>query len=195
MKKLLALIAVFLIIPISAYADMSKAKFNSWSSNVYKLSYEQLIELESIIAKRLTKEFGSSNNFALSYLPLSSLIELKEKVNAAILENDELKEVTVPEGTWIVGKDIPAGHWSLRAANSLSVFNVSAFDHADEAGKGPQNVSFYWSQIICGSDYASLTDYDFSTMADITLKEGWYFKTEGSVIFTPYIGHPDFGFN
>ncbi len=194
MKKLLALMAVLLLIPISAYAGISKAKFNSWSSNVYKLSYEQLIELESMVTKRLKSEFDFSYNRVLSDLSLSELIELKEKVNAAILENDEIKEVTVPEGTWIVGKDIPAGHWTIRPVNDFDYFYVSVFDAADETGKGPKNAGIYWSSELKGPNYALPYGIECPKEVDIDLKEGWYFKTGGVVIFSPYIGHPDFGF-
>lgn len=135
-----------------------------------------------------------ADGFDLSGLSYDDLVSLREQLNLAIWNSSEWQEVTVPEGTWIVGVDIPAGHWTIRPAHK-EYFYVSAFDRADEAGKGPKDCTFSWSQDLQGPGYVSPFGDVCPSETDIVLQDGWYFKTGGSVIFTPYAGHADFGFN
>ena len=130
----------------------------------------------------------------LSAFSFGDLVALRERLNIAIWNCQEWQEVTVPEGTWIVGVDIPAGHWTIRTQKARAYFFVSVFDRADETGKGPQKAKIHWQQDICGREYPYSYSDDVPFETDILLKEGWYFKTNGTVIFSPYTGHADFGF-
>lgn len=49
----------------------------------------------------------------LSAMSFDELKALQIALNNEIVSRPEWKEVTVPGGTWIVGKDIPAGSYSL----------------------------------------------------------------------------------
>ena len=49
----------------------------------------------------------------LASMSFDELRSLQIALNEEIVTRPEWKEVTVPGGTWIVGKDIPAGSYSL----------------------------------------------------------------------------------
>ena len=49
----------------------------------------------------------------LSGLSYDELVQLRDKINLAIWNSEEWQEVTVPIGVWVVGEDIPVGHWSI----------------------------------------------------------------------------------
>ena len=130
----------------------------------------------------------------LSGLSYEELVELKDKINLAMWESEEWQEVTVPEGVWVVGEDIPAGHWTIRVAAERDYFYVSVFDEADDLGLNPTNhCTVYEDWDIASPGYSSYGDI-IPEEVDIDMQEGWYFKAGGAVIFTPYTGKPDLGF-
>ena len=50
----------------------------------------------------------------LSSMTIDELRQLQNEINAEIRSRPEWKEVTIPSGTWIVGKDIPAGEYCIK---------------------------------------------------------------------------------
>ena len=50
----------------------------------------------------------------LSGMTYDELVALKDQINLAIWNSEEWQEVTVPQGRWIVGEDIPAGTWVIK---------------------------------------------------------------------------------
>lgn len=129
----------------------------------------------------------------LSGMSFDELVALREQLNLAIWNCKEWQEVTVPEGIWIVGEDIPAGHWSIRVAAKQDYFFVSTFDKLNEIEKRPAHGARYVDQDIASPGYSAFgAIYPEST--DLILEDGWYFKCGGACIFTPYAGKPDLGF-
>lgn len=130
----------------------------------------------------------------LSGMSFDELVELKNKINLALWQCEEWQEVTVPAGTYQIGVDIPAGHWSLRTvAEQHEIFNVYYFDTLDVTGTTPGYGS--------NSAFLKLSSPGFSAFGesnpefiDIDMKDGWYLYLGGAVIFTPYTGKPDLGF-
>lgn len=53
----------------------------------------------------------------LSAMSFDDLITLRDAVNAEIKSRPEWKQVVVPVGEWIIGVDIPAGYYSISAAD------------------------------------------------------------------------------
>ena len=126
-------------------------------------------------------------------LSYDELVQLKDQINIAMWNSQEWQEVNVPEGVWLVGEDIPAGHWTIRAAHEMGYLYVSVFDKLDEFGKGPAHGAFYWDQDIRGEKI----DNKFlmcPTETDVELTDGLYINVSGDTIFTPYSGKPDLGF-
>ena len=130
----------------------------------------------------------------LSGMTYQELINLKERINLAIWECQEWQEVTVPQGLWEVGKDIPAGHWTVRAEDGW--FTKVAFgDTLDSTKTGIKITTYFASELIYSPSYE-----DFDKAKDISefsfnVKKGDYIKIDfGSAVFTPYTGKPDLGF-
>ena len=135
---------------------------------------------------------AAAEDIDLSGLSFDQLVDLRERLNLAIWNCQEWQEVTVPEGIWIVGQDIPAGHWSIRVASDRDYFYISYFDTLDENGLSVGHGYLYQAD-IASPGWSAFGDKT-QDVRDIDMKEGWYFKNNGAVIFTPYSGKPDLGF-
>lgn len=129
----------------------------------------------------------------LDGLSFDELVTLREKINLAIWNCQEWQEVSVPAGTYVVGQDIPAGHWSIRVAAEQDILNVSYFDMIDEIGKGPARGCNHIIETIASPGFSAFGDINAETF-DIDAKEGWYIKVTKAVIFSPFTGKPDLGF-
>lgn len=130
----------------------------------------------------------------LSGLSFEQLVALREQLNLAIWNSLEWQEVTVPEGLWVVGKDIPAGHWSIRPAHSKDYLYISCCSAMDEITWTPIPGSQLRQQDLQSPDYKSPFGDVCPESTDMILGEGWYFKCTGDVIFSPFTGKPDLGF-
>lgn len=49
----------------------------------------------------------------LSGMSYDELVELRGRIDKAIVDNGEYKEVNLPQGTYTFGEDIPAGKWTF----------------------------------------------------------------------------------
>lgn len=137
----------------------------------------------------------------LSGMSFDELVALKDQINMAIWQSQDWQEVTVPQGLWVVGEDIPAGMWTVKCADfSLDDFmmgsvSIEIGDSLTESG-GINLSARYDSKNIynpnaSGYDEGKITEYTFD------LKDGDYvlIHTSGNqAIFTPYAGKPSLGF-
>ena len=129
----------------------------------------------------------------LSGMSFDELLQLRDRLNIAIWNSQEWPEVTVPAGVWIIGQDIPAGHWSIRVAGDCDVILVSYFDKLDDAGLSVGSGAYLFHQTIATPGLSGFGEVNAETV-DIDMQDGWFFKCDGAVIFTPYAGKPDLGF-
>lgn len=129
----------------------------------------------------------------LSGMSFEELVALRDQLNLAIWNSQDWQEVTVPEGIWVVGQDIPAGHWSIRVAAEKDYFYISCFDALNELEKRPASGARLVQQEIASPGYSAFGEITPES-ADLILEDGWFFKCNGAVIFTPYTGKPDLGF-
>ena len=136
--------------------------------------------------------FATDLEIDLSNMSFDQLVALREQVNLAIWNSQEWQEVTVPEGIYKIGIDIPVGHWSIRVASKVDYFYISYFDKIDDIGKGPARGAQYYSEEIASPGYSKLTNYN--DIVDFDLQDGWFLKIGGQAIFTPYTGKPDLDF-
>ena len=127
----------------------------------------------------------------LSGMSFDELVALRDQLNLAIWNSQEWQEVTVPAGVWIVGQDIPAGHWVIRPAPDTYI-SVVYCDRLDEYGKAPAVGWRGWSGTLTAKD-KGLTVNEPQEV-DLDMVDGMYFINRGTVIFTPYSGKPDLGF-
>lgn len=102
----------------------------------------------------------------------------------------EVKKVTVPIGVWVVGEDIPVGHWTITVApgQQMQWGVVSYGMKLDELGKNIEYVlgePYYWEMIKIEGSAASVS----LTEIDLDMQEGAYVVIEEcDMIFTPYQG-------
>lgn len=128
----------------------------------------------------------------LSGMSFDELVALRDQINLAIWNCQEWQEVTVPAGVWVIGEDIPAGHWTIRPLPNDYV-NVTYFDRLDQFGKGVGQGWLGWGGTLTSRGEDDIT-YGEPTQIDLEMEAGMYFKCSKSVIFTPYAGKPDLGF-
>lgn len=138
--------------------------------------------------------FAVAKAFDLSGLSYTELVALKGQINLAMWNSQEWQEVEVPQGVWVVGEDIPAGKWTIKAANGVRA-TVYWGDTLDASGMSLS----YSSRIYELETLYSVNNwsYDRGDATEVTwdLKDGQYFIVEsGIAVFTPYTGKPSLGF-
>lgn len=130
----------------------------------------------------------------LSGMSYDELVALRDQINLAMWESNEWQEVTVPQGVWVVGEDIPAGHWTIKAADGASSY-VKYGDELDESGKDVDYSPVKISKLIISTGASYYNENSDCTEIDVDAKEGCYFVIDmGSAVFTPYSGKPSLGF-
>ena len=134
-----------------------------------------------------------AENIDLSSLTYAELVALKDRINLAMWQSEEWQEVTVPEGIWRIGEDIPAGHWTITVKGRGSA-NITYGNKLDRTGK---QISFdsgvFFYKVVNGPDNWSFREGDVNYI-DIDLIYGYYIDVSGGVVFTPYAGKPSLGF-
>ncbi len=110
----------------------------------------------------------------LTEMNFTQLINLEKQLQREIMSRPEWKEVTVPQGFWTVGVDIPAGTYTITRANkSLNVFLWKKSTGDYSAG------GLIMSAVLNDSN---------PTIGKVALKNGNILETTGPVIVTPYKG-------
>ena len=130
----------------------------------------------------------------LSGMSYAELVELRDQINLAVWESDEWQEVTVPQGVWVVGEDIPAGHWTIKAADGAYCY-VKYGPTLDASSKDLDYSRENVSEIVTSPSTSFYDANSDRTEIDVDAKSGFYFVIDsGSAIFTPYSGKPSLGF-
>ena len=135
----------------------------------------------------------------ISGLTYDELVELKNQINLAMWSSSEWQEVEVPIGLWEIGKDIPAGTWRITPIENTNSMHLWYGDVLNEsgtdAGYGWDYVNGYNGVLSTKKNKDGSWKYpDDPHFVERPLKEGWYVKNNGPVIFTPPQGKPDLGF-
>jgi hypothetical protein len=128
-------------------------------------------------------------------MSFESLAALRDQILMEMMSRDEWQEVTVPVGTYQVGKHIPAGHWMIVPLNGSYAY-ITIGNDIEENGKDiPYGCSGrYYTPIY--STASRSYDIGDPTFVELELKPGAYVCIEkSSVIFRPYTGQPDLGFS
>ena len=153
--------------------------------------------LPMILAALLCLSLASAlADIDLSGMTYDELVSLKDKINLALWNSAEWQEVTVPQGVWKVGEDIPAGHWTIKATDGV-MCEIYYCDAIDTTGRSPDfgNVNELILKYIKSSSRKSFKENEDLTEIDINMSDGHYLIiNDGNVIFTPYSGKPSLGF-
>lgn len=145
----------------------------------------------------LSAGFALAEGIDLSGMSYDELVALKDRINLAMWQSDEWQEVTVPQGVWKVGEDIPAGHWTVKciADKNCMYTEVSWGEFLSESGqsiawRGRNDDEFVKNPNHKYYEYdGSLTEYSF------TVQDGDYIIIDfAPAVFTPYQGKPSLGF-
>lgn len=127
----------------------------------------------------------------LSGMSFDELVALRDQLNLAIWNSQEWQEVTVPAGVWTIGEDIPAGHWTIKAAPETYTTIVYC-DRLNASGTNYEPGYHGWAGTLTAKTKG--LSVDEPREVDIIMAEGMYFINRGTVIFYPYSGKPDLGF-
>lgn len=143
---------------------------------------------EEAVAEPAPVASAPAESINLSGMSFAELVELQNNVNIALWNSDEWQEVTVPEGVWAVGEDIPAGKWTIKAP-AKSYITICWCDKLDQFGATTTKAKLWELYSLTGKQRSSYEDGD-TTEITLNLKEGQYVEVrEGSAIFTPYAGN------
>lgn len=139
--------------------------------------------LEYALANNKT-EAVSTDFSAMSY---SELTDLKDKINLAMWNSQEWQEVMVPEGVYVIGKDIPAGKWTISAPEKLYSVQIAVGPKLFDNGRVNYD-NFY--ALYGKENTLNKENEGRTTFISIELKKDQYISIEdGSAIFTPFTGN------
>ena len=148
--------------------------------------------LAGMMAGALLLGDAASADVDLSGMSYDELVALKDRINMAIWESGEWQEVTVPQGVWVVGEDIPAGKWTVLAPEGKYNY-VKWGSNLDDSGTKLK--TFDGNEMIYSPSYKKFDPLEDRSQLDIELFDGMYFYVDdGTAIFTPYAGKPSLGF-
>ena len=103
----------------------------------------------------------------LKTMTVDELVALRSAINAELISRGFEKNVTVPAGSYTIGKDIPVGEYTIRTNSVVVVLTTQ-----DALGN------------YC--DVYSITPT--AEIGKITLFDGYKLTISASVIFAPYVG-------
>lgn len=132
-------------------------------------------------------------NVDLSGMSYNDLVGLKDSINSAIWNSSEWEEVEVPQGVYIVGQHIPAGHWTILPKEGYWC-SITAGTGLNDAQTRVDNMKRKGGFTLV-SKTSDIYDDGDQTSGDIVLESGWYIEISDSpAIFTPYNGKSSFSF-
>lgn len=138
----------------------------------------------------------AENTIDLSGLSYDELVVLKNRINLAIWNSQEWQEVTVPQGVWKVGEDIPAGHWTVKCHPDTPWTRIDWGSKLDANG---QDIPYSGRYAIYNTVY-NPNNITFDPINDVSeysfeVQDGDYIVIDsGAAVFTPYVGKPSLGF-
>ena len=145
----------------------------------------------------------NAKDIDLSNMSYGQLVILKNLINKAMWESREWQEVTVPQGIWVVGEDIPAGTWTVKCADvgrtnyMLQYCDIEWGESLHESGRYVNWQGRYDTNIHIYNPNHKEYEGGHITEYTLTVKDGDYIiisNTYNQAVFTPYSGKPSLGF-
>ena len=121
---------------------------------------------------------AAAEDFDLSGLSFDQLVQLQSRITMEIMQRDEWQEVTVPAGIYEVGKDIPAGTWSLEMA---SKGNCEVLLYPNKA-ESENEFGFSLFDVVLSEYLEKLT------VGKLDLRNGNILQLSGDMIVRPFTG-------
>lgn len=152
---------------------------------------KKLISLLCVFALLAALAVPAWGDFDLSGLSYDELVALRDQINLAIWNSEDWQEVTVPQGIWEVGADIPAGKWTIRAASGAMCLIKIGPELLDSG----RDVRAKNSEILINQKSVLYKKDSSREEWTIELREGEYVGiSSGYAVFSPYAGKPSLGF-
>ena len=140
----------------------------------------------------------AASKYDLSGMTYQELVKLRDLINIAMWNSDEWQEVTVPQGVWKVGEDIPAGHWTVKCTPARGV-KQTQINWGEKLDSDGDSIAWEGRHSILNNvnnpnykyyEYdGELTEYSFEVF------DGDYIVIEKApAVFMPYQGKPSLGF-
>ena len=126
----------------------------------------------------------------ISGLTYDELVNLVNEAQMLIMKSDKWQEVEVPEGTYLIGTDIPAGKWTISCNEHYYVelevgYKIKPNGSVDMLA----DMDNYMYSSLYGQKYSLYNEGDTSFIT-WDLKEGQYIRiSKGSAYFTPFKGN------
>jgi hypothetical protein len=153
---------------------------------------KKLISFLCVFALALALVPAAFAEWDLSGMSFEDLIALRAQTQLEMMNRSEWQEVEVPQGLYVVGTDIPAGKWTIRAVD-MGRTNIHVGLNTNEAKTElvyPYKVSEY--VYSTNSRYYDAGD---KTELALELSDGDYVHVgDGPAVFTTYAGQPSLGF-
>ena len=140
-----------------------------------------------LLALLLLCSSALAGSIDLTGMSFDDLIALRGQVDLALWNSQEWKKVTVPEGIYLVGVDIPAGDWQIESILGEQS-SVSYFEKMNQYGtEADKDAYYFWDRVI------NIPSYEVKSI-HLNLVDGMYVGISlAPVVFTPYTG-PSFTF-
>ena len=128
----------------------------------------------------------------LTGMTFDELVALKDQINLALWNSADWQEVTVPQGVWQVGADIPAGKWTIVCGGK----NWTTIEVADSLRDNGTKATFPpKASASIFNPNSSLYDNGDLKEWTVDLHDGEYVViSDADAVFTPYAGKPSLGF-
>lgn len=140
---------------------------------------------------------AAAESIDLTGLSFDQLIALKESINMELWQRDDWQEVTVPQGVWLVGKDIPAGKWLITALQTQDGKTYVQYGSKLEKNKNEIEYrymkDYFW---VYSKQHSHLGSSDVTEFV-VDLTDGDYVvisPSYGPAVFSTYTGNPSFVF-
>lgn len=153
-----------------------------------------------LIAATIMLSVAYADTPDISGLSFNELIALRAEVNKALMSSDKYQEVTVPQGEWEVGTDIPAGKWLVKCSDvGRNSYILKECEITWGRGK-PDNGRFDYRDRKGEATIANPNNKNYSgrvTEVIIDVEDGDYIVIDtfyNSAVFCTYTGKPDLGF-
>ena len=141
---------------------------------------------------------SASADVDLTGMTFDELVALKDQINIAIWNCKEWQEVTVPQGVWKVGEDIPAGTWTVKCSEGGFRAEISWGEKLTDNGEEIYSSGRYSKyNYVVNPEHKYYKPGEDMTEYTFTVQDGDYIIVAGDesqALFTPYGGKPSLGF-
>lgn len=131
----------------------------------------------------------------LSKMSFDDLIDLRGQIELELMNRKNWQEVLVQEGIYEVGVDIPAGHYTILAADGTMTHVKYGNKRKEDESDIHIRSTNYRDEYLYSPHMSSYNLYRDKIQTDIKMEKGSYFAVRGSAcVLIPYTGKPYFEF-